>query len=251
MNLPPVCRRPHTLLFRISLIITALFIFSAASKAQTTKKTYYGYVLDSAMGSAIAGATVTNQNTKTIVETDKNGFFAIEVTKGDLLLFTALGYGADSLRYFPYLRDTTHIELPRIVNNRLDVTVRSTNYSKYQMDSATRRDKFLADAGYKDKTFTKASSGAGLGINLKWNKKDRLRKQSFENFDEQEKQLYVDYRFSSEMVSYYTRLKGDSLNLFMGQYRPDYEWLRKNTSQQDILFYINDHLKLFYNREQK
>lgn len=251
MNLPPVCRRPHTFLFHISLTVMALLLLNAVSQAQTTKKTYYGYLKDSAMGSAIAGAVVTNQNTKTIVETDKDGFFAIEVTKGDLLLFSALGYGSDSLRYFPYLRDTTHIELPRVVNSRLDVTVKSTSYSKYQVDSAERRDRFLADVGYKDKTFTKASSGAGLGINLKWNKKDRLRKQSFDNFDQQEKERYIDYRFSSEMVSYYTRLKGDSLNLFMGQYRPDYEWLRKNPSQQDMLLYINDHLKLFFNREQQ
>lgn len=251
MNLPPVTRRPHTLLLHISLTTIALFLLTTFAIGQDVKKTYYGYLKDSAMGSAINGATVTNQNTRKIVETDKNGFFAIEVNKGDLLLFAALGYGSDSLRYFPYLPDTTHIELPRITTSKLDVTVRSTTYTKYQADSADRRRRFQEDIGYKDKTFTKANSGAGLGINLKWSKKDRLRQQSIDNFNDQEKQHYIDYRFSSEMVGYYTRLKGDSLSIFMGRYRPDYEWLRKNPTQQDILFYINDSLKEFYKRDQQ
>ncbi|BAV09613.1 hypothetical protein [Filimonas lacunae] len=218
--------------------------------AQTTQKIYYGYLRDSAMGSAIVNATVTNQQTKQIVETDKLGFFAIPVNKGDLLLFSAIGYGQDSLRFFPYLPDTTHIELPRLAT-KLDVTVKSTSYSKYQQDSADRRERFLADAGPRDKTFTKASSGAGLGINLKWNKKDRLRKQTYDHFEEQEQQHYIDYRFNPETVGYYTRLKGDSLNLFMGRFRPDYEFLRKNTTIQDLIYYLNEKLKIFFNREEQ
>lgn len=252
MNLMPVYKRPYAHISRTSLIIMALFAFCSQISAQTTQKMYYGYLRDSAMGTAIAEATVTNQQTKVRVETDKMGFFAIPVNKGDLLLFSASGYGADSLRYFPYLPDTTHIELPRFVFTIEGVKVKTTTtMSKYQQDSTVRRDKFLADVGYKDKTFTKANSGAGLGINLKWGKKDKLRKEAYDHFDYQEEQYYIESRFSSDMVAYYTRLKGDSLNMFMGNYKPTYEWLRKNPSQQDIIYYLNDKLKEFYNRKEQ
>jgi hypothetical protein len=50
------------------------------------------------------------------------------------------------------------------------------------------------------------------------------------------------------MVQYYTRLKNDSLVNFMRDYRPDYNWLRRNTSQEAMLFYLNDKLKLFTGR---
>lgn len=230
--------------------VMALLLFLACLQLKAQQKTYYGYLKDSAMGTAIVAASVSNKTTGAVVETDKNGFFAIAVTKGDLLHFSAPGYNFDTLRYFPYLRDTTHIELPRI-STRLDVTVRSTtNMSKYQQDSMVRRDKFIADAGPKMRTFSKGNSGAGIGLNLSsiWGKKERQTRESYGAFDEREKQYYIDYRFSHEMVAYYTRLKGDSLNLFMGRYRPDYDWLRENPSQQDMLLYINEHLKLFFNR---
>jgi hypothetical protein len=40
-------------------------------------------------------------------------------------------------------------------------------------------------------------------------------------------------------------LKGDDLRAFLTRYTPSYEWLRAHTSNDEILFYINDKLKLF------
>jgi len=39
--------------------------------------------------------------------------------------------------------------------------------------------------------------------------------------------------------------------LFMQQYRPSYNWLRKHTNEEDILYYVNDKLKIFFKRKEK
>jgi hypothetical protein len=51
-------------------------------------------------------------------------------------------------------------------------------------------------------------------------------------------------------VGTYTGLKGDSLNTFINKYSPDYDWLRKHTSDEDVFYYINDKLKDFYKRKE-
>jgi len=78
-----------------------------------------------------------------------------------------------------------------------------------------------------------------------WNKKAKQKVKAEKQFNKTEEQLYIDYRFSPQMVSYYTGLKGDTLRDYMSRYTPSYSWLRKHLSQQDVLLYINDKLKLF------
>ncbi len=60
----------------------------------------------------------------------------------------------------------------------------------------------------------------------------------------------MQYRFSADLVGAYTGLKGDSLNNFINKYWPDYDWLRKHTSDEDVFYYINDKLKDYYKRKE-
>jgi hypothetical protein len=45
------------------------------------------------------------------------------------------------------------------------------------------------------------------------------------------------------VVNKYTGYTGEQLNSFMEQNRPDWEWLRKNKKEEDLLYYINKQLK--------
>jgi hypothetical protein len=56
---------------------------------------------------------------------------------------------------------------------------------------------------------------------------------------------YVNYRFSPNLVAYYTSFKGEKLRRYMELYTPTYEWLRKNPSNEDVLYYVNEKLKAF------
>jgi hypothetical protein len=230
--------------YSILLLLAGLFL---CGQLQAQEKMLAGYIKDSMTRNAIASATISNRNTRIVAETGSNGFFSIAVHPGDLLFFSAPGYKPDTLRYFYNIADTIHVELQLDIKSSLNVTVTTHAYTKYQQDSAQRRAEFMEDAGPKTKSFSKANSGAGIGLNLDalFKKKDRQVRVNMKRFEEREKELYIDSRFTPEMVQYYTRLKNDSLVNFMRDYRPDYNWLRRNTSQEAMLFYLNDMLKLF------
>ncbi len=120
------------------------------------------------------------------------------------------------------------------------------------MDSMKRLAAFkedLVSPAYKP--LTKAhSQGFGLGISLDFLSKQQTSKRRQEKFFEQsEKDAYVNYRFSPEIVGGYTGLKGDSLTVFMQKYTPDYTWLREHTSDEDVFYYINDKLKIYLGRK--
>jgi hypothetical protein len=255
INLFSMKAKPVRALFNTSLkkysLLLLLAGFFLGGQLLAQEKMLHGYLKDSITRNPIAAGSISNRNTRVIVETDKNGFFSITVRPGDLLFFTAQGYKQDTLRYFYNIADTIHIELQPDLQDSLNVTVTTHNYSKYQQDSARRRAAFMEDAGPKTKSFSKGNSGAGIGLNLDalFKKKDRQVRVNLKRFEEREKELYVDSRFSPEMVGYYTRLKNDSLVIFMRDYRPDYEWLRNNPSQDEMLFYLNDKIKEFHARK--
>jgi len=217
------------------------------------RATVHGYVLDSINYSPVANAQVTNTNTNRSVNTNNKGIFSLPVGINDVLFVTATGYHFDTLRYNILLRDTLTIYMSTLTHVLPGVTVTAIGYTKYQSDSIHRLQQFLSDIGApKQPAASTANSGAGLGINLDFlTKKEKSKRKAYKLYNEHEKDAYLNYRFSPETVSEYTGLKDDTLKHFMQLYTPDYDWLRQHTENEDIFYYLNDKLKLFYRRERK
>lgn len=233
--------------------LLAVFLLLAALPALAQKRIVHGYVRDSATQYPLKNVAVINETARKSVSTDSTGAFTILVTFGDLLFFDANGYRFDTVHCDHVLPDTLKIYLTP-VNTLQGVTVTTVSkYNQYQQDSIRRRENFYADiGGPRTKTFAKTSnSGAGLGINLDrfFKKKERAKKVAIEDFDEQEKESYINYRFTPELVSQYTGFHGDTLNNFMIRYRPDYKWLRAHPSNEDLVYYINDKLKDYFKKK--
>lgn len=75
--------------FRVFITITVLLLFSVIN-AQTTKVS--GIVTSSDDKSAIPGVNVSVKGKNTNVQTNSNGSYSIEVDKGDVLVFSYMGY---------------------------------------------------------------------------------------------------------------------------------------------------------------
>jgi len=226
-----------------SVLVLLLLTFSVKAQQGILK----GYLRDSITHYPITNGTITNWNTQKKVKTDAKGFFYIEVTTNDQLHAQAPEYNNDTVQYTAFYTDTITLYLSPSGSLLPGVTVRA-EYTKYQLDSMRRRRDFDTIRGNVVPVLGKAPpNGFGLNINLDrfYKKRYRQKAKADELFDRTEKQLYVDYRFSPQMVAYYTGLKGDPLRLFMYRYTPSYDWLRQHTSQQDVLLYINDRLKQF------
>jgi hypothetical protein len=234
------------------LLMAMLGLFPVVLVAQ--KRIVHGVMRDSATHLPLANASVTNENARKTVTTTRDGRFTILVTFNDLLFFNAPGYRFDTLHCNRILPDTVYVDMVEL-NTLQGVTVTTTTrgYSQYQKDSMRRRENFYADiGGPRTKTLSKANSGAGIGINLDrfFKKKEKAKRTAIGDFEDYEKESYINYRFSPEIVQLYSGLRGDTLQTFMNRYRPDYKWLREHPTDEDILYYVNDKLKEFLHRKE-
>lgn len=204
-----------------------------------------GFLRDSVTLFPIANGTITNTATHKKVNSNQNGFFKIEAAPNDFIYASAKSYHFDTLKYSFIFTDTITIYLSFSGNVLPAVTVKG-QYSRYQLDSIDRRKEFDKSRGTVLKTLsTNHPSGFGLTFNLDKVFKDKYkyRKRDERIFSTLEKTAYVDYRYSPNVVNYYTGFKGDELRKFMKLYTPSYEWLRQHTSNEDVLYFINEKLK--------
>ncbi|MES2006412.1 MAG: hypothetical protein V4450_17985 [Bacteroidota bacterium] len=233
-------------------VYCVLIFFCIGLVATAQKKTErWGYLRDSITREPIALASVTNINTKKTVMTSATGRFKIDLFENQVISFAAVGYHFDTIHYNKeyLLQDTLILVLSPLAHNLGNVTVTGRGWSSYQLDSMERRKDYLGDVKYKIPTFSASNSGAGIGFNLDhFSKHEKAKRKRFEFFEANEDEAYINYRFPASLVTKYTNLKDEQLQQFMQQYRPASDWLRKNKSEEDIKYYINDKLKLFFKR---
>lgn len=232
-------------MFKIKLLYLLFIFISFNVNAQSA--IINGYLLDSITHFPVVNGTITNTASKKNVHSDDKGFFRLEAAPNDFIYASAKSYHFDTLVYAFIFTDTITIYLAPAGNILQNVTV-TTKYSKYQLDSIERRTSFMQDMGKPVKTLSSDHpSGFGLTFNLDkiFEKKNRYRKRDERMFNEREKMAYVDYRFSPQVVAYYTSIKGDALKDFLKRYTPDYNWLRHHLSNEDIIYYINDKVKAY------
>jgi hypothetical protein len=228
------------------LVALSTFILITVT-VSAQRKVINGFLRDSATLFPIADGILTNSTVNKAVRSDKNGFFRLEAGANDFIYASAKSYRFDTLKYSLMFTDTITIFLPFAGTVLPEVTVKG-KYSKYQRDSIDRRKEFEESRGTVLKTLaTNHPSGFGLTFNL-----DKAFKKKYKNQDRDEKlfttlekMAYINYRFSPNLVAYYTGFKGDKLKTFMNLYTPSFQWLRQHSSNEDVLYYINDKLKLY------
>lgn len=221
--------------------------------AQAQKKNErWGYLRDSITREPIVLASITNLNTQTTVMTSASGRFKIDLQENQVLSFAAVGYYFDTIHYNKQflLQDTLSLFLSPLAHSLGNVTVTAKGLSRYQLDSIERRKEFLQDiVDYTIPTVSKANSGAGIALNLdRFSRHEKNKRKAFAFFESNEKEAYINYRFPAAVVTQYSGLKDAELQQFMQQYRPSSVWLRRNRSEEDIKYYINEKLKLFFKR---
>ena len=229
-----------------------MILFCVAAGAQK-KTAVWGYLRDSVTHEPIILASVTNMNTRTTVMTSATGRFKIELLENQVISFAAVGYHFDTIHYNKdfLLQDTLSLILSPLAHSLGNVTVTTRGMNRYQLDSIERRKDFLHDiVDYTIPTIAKANSGAGIALNIDhFSRHEKEKRRAFAFFESNEKEQYINYRFPSSLVTQYSGLKDEKLQQFMQQYRPSDEWLRKNKGEEDIKYYINDKLKLFFKRD--
>lgn len=211
------------------------------------QQTVWGYIRDSVTNEPIELASVTNTSHKSTVITNNQGLFKINIVKNDVLTVSAVGYRYYTVVYNGLIAasDTIQLYLVPISRNLNNVTVKNSGVSQYTLDSLERNMEFKeAMISPPVKAVELANSGAGFGISLnRLSKKEKSKRKATELFNNSEKEAYINYRFSLDIVTRYSGLKNEALQSFVQRHRPSYEWLRKHPKEEDIKYYINEKLK--------
>lgn len=230
-----------------------LFLLIVTSGFSQQKK-IWGLVLDSATKQPIEYASITNIGTNKTSISNTKGRFSIDIVEGNILSVASINHYFDTLMLSKknLAADTLIVYLKAISQNLKEVTVTAI-LNRYQNDSAQRRKNFLEDVGSnKIPTVSSANSGAGIGINLdRFSKREKNKRRAFDLFESMEKEQYINYRFSIQLVSRYTTLRDEQLFDFMQQHRPSYKWLRNHITEEDMKYYINEQLKVYFKKSKK
>jgi CarboxypepD_reg-like domain len=225
---------------------TAILLFLCLVADAAAQSSLQGKIFDGKNDSLLAGVTIMNITGKKFVLSDRNGQYTISAAENDLLVFSFSGYAPDTIPVEPYMFYTRFdITLKPQPLELKGVTVVATNY---QTDSLNRQAYYRHILSKREPGITGRNTPVGFGISLSpfshFSRESKARRALKKRIAREEKESYIDHRFSPELVKRITKLDGDSLRLFMYANRPGYEFCRK-ASPEEMLLYISDCLKEF------
>lgn len=224
------------------LILSSLIIFLLSSNNALAIK-FNGSVVDAGSGEVLSSVAVENLNSREIVYSDNAGNFFIAAQVGDSLACSILGYESFFIHITsPETEQFKRIELTRKVVTIDTVVIRSL--TQYQKDSLARREIYGKALDKKPVKFGLAKGDPLYGggpkgavtfnapissIIQKRTKKYKRLKAFQDRFMNDEKQSYIDSRYTPQLITELTGLKDDSLTLFLKAFPIAYEFSRSAT----------------------
>ena len=219
-----------------------LFLLVLAGKGFAQYKVK-GHVLDSSRIFPIELVTVQSTGGK-ITSTDTSGFYSIDVAEKDSIWFSYLGKPTQK---YPVLKiaDVTQFDIAlRIkVDVMKEVRIKTRNYKE---DSIQNRRDYAKAFDFQRPSVgsmtSVTSSGVGFDvgeiIRLFQFRKNRNMEKFRERLEQEERDKYIDRRFSKGLVKKITHIEIDEeLADSMKKYRPTFEFTA-STSEYEFQFFI-------------
>ncbi len=201
------------------LLNVLLFLSCFPVVAQTIK----GEVLDMDDKHQLADVSIENIYTALSITSNPQGGFVIAATGGQLLVFKKPGYKTTRVRIPKgYMPSYFRIIMTKGVSEIRDYNVAKTTRYDYKSDSIRYHDLYMHELDFpKLSTFDMLAHPFSA-----MDGKNREVWRFQEDYDEFEKEKYVDRTFNEAIVTKFTGLTGDSLHYYMRRFRPSYEQVR-------------------------
>ena len=221
------------------LIGFILLIVAQTASAQYTVK---GHVYDSSRIYPIEAVSVMSTNGHGTI-TDSLGRYQLDVGEKDSIWFSYLGKPTPK---YPVLKIADINRFDLALRLKMDVMqevkIRARNY---RQDSIQNRKDYAKIFDFHrpnvESLTSIGPSGAGIDldelIRVFQFRKNRVNTRFKERLIEQEHEKFVDHRFNRGLVRRLTGLDGDSLEVFMVQFRPSYDFALL-TSDYDFQLFI-------------
>ncbi|HEV3324178.1 MAG TPA: hypothetical protein VG052_01190 [Puia sp.] len=208
-----------------------------------------GTVYDESQRFAMAGVSVLS-TLGLGTTTDSTGHYHIRLALEDSIYFSYLGKSTTRFPVKEIRADQPFdMALAVSIDSLPAVFVRGNNYL---LDSLQNRKDYAKvfnyQTSYLNSMKTGARGGLGVGLNLDMflNAKQNRRMEAFQKrLEEEEKDKFVDHRFSRAIVRRVTGLDEPALDTFMVQYRPTQEFIQSCATEYEFYHYIQEWGKFF------
>ena len=190
-----------------------------------------GEVLDMEDKKPVTGVNIGNIYTDLVITTDNNGGFLIAAASGQLLEFKKPGYKTVRVRIpMGYVPPFFRIIMQKGLPVLQEVDIASGNRYNYSQDSTRFHELYKHELEFPKLSGIDVVAHPFSALSSK-NREIWRFQEDYENF---EKEKYVDRTFNAALITKFTGLQGDSLRSFMRRYRPSYQQLK---SMNDYTFY--------------
>ncbi len=208
-----------------------------------TQVTVRGVVYDSVSRSVLSPVSIENLRTHQGCFSNSLGEFAIEAELGDLLIFTHVGFNRKVVS-LKVTDDAQHMKVyMTLKTTSLKPVTIKRGPTEYQKDSANRADIYKDVFDYQQQ---KSAFSPVTSVYQKFSKKYKNLRKFQEQIVDNEKQKFIDTRYTPELTAKLTRLEGEEVSSFMNQYPMDYEYARVATELEIkmwIKYNFQDYLK--------
>lgn len=221
-----------------TLAIYILFLAPGIVKAQGIVS---GKVFDSGTQVPMEGVSIRNMRTGGGELSDRNGFYSVNVKAGDSIEIYILGYKRFKFRVSDTGSDmikNAYLTIEKFSLPGVEVLARRNNTK----DSLANRQENASLFNYRRPSVAKVVLSSvfhpisGIQYLTDLSKNKRL-KHFQTHLVNEERDRYIETRFSREDVEGITGLKGKELDDFMELYKPSFE-LAHESSEYDMMVYI-------------
>jgi hypothetical protein len=225
----------RTIFFLRTILWLLLVLLCRAGVAQVVIK---GTVYDKQARYGVPHVSVLSTS-GTGTATDSLGHYTLKIPANDSIYFSYLGKMTSKFPVKQLPPDQAFdISLPVSIDSLTPVTVRQPSY---HMDSLANRAEYKKVFDYDPNYLGSPGSGFGMGIgfDLIFNARKIKRMERFKaRLEREEREKYVDHRFTKALVKRITGLTPSALDSFMVQYRPTYETLKGFETEYEYYEYI-------------
>jgi hypothetical protein len=233
-------------LLRKSIIAAVLILFNQMVIAQVQ---ITGTVYDRSQRNAMPGVSVIGTSGGGTI-TDSLGHYSIRLRSEDSIYFSYLNKPTEK---FPV--KNIPAEQPFDISLEVEVEALQTvlvNSRIYRQDSLENRIEYekIFDYGKNYITDVKSNRGRSMGVGVDFDmlfdgKKNRRILAFQKRLEQEEKDNYIDHRFTKALVKKLTGLEPPVLDTFMIQYRPSYEFIQSCETEYEYYKFIADWGKSF------
>lgn len=219
------------LTFMLFLVLTAVLQPHVGMAQQTD--TLNGIVLELGSGQPLQYVEITNISTGTTVESDEKGNFSIQVSRNGRLRFEYPGYRVDTLVVVEF--DIKRVYLTpdgsAILIDEVQIEALSDNQLAVEIERAKQEGQVTETSQYR--------GGIRLSPSRWFGRKGKQARQRYELLLAEQERRKIDSRFTPQLITSITPLKGEQLGLYMTKYRPTIDFI-SSANDEALRLYIMD-----------